>query len=95
MWSINPRHRKHSDRYVQAPSSTQEKKKKKIRMVTESWERLITNKHAQTTTSLSLILHRITGRKEATTLLHRLGVGIFYNDVRLITSYWDSCIILH
>ena len=70
-------------------------KKKKIRMVTESWERLITNKHAQTTTSLSLILHRITGRKEATTLLHRLGVGIFYNDVRLITSYWDSCIILH
>ena len=64
-------------------------------MVTESWERLITNKHAQTTTSLSLILHRITGRKEATTLLHRLGVGIFYNDVRLITSYWDSCIKSH
>lgn len=94
MWSINPRHRKHSDGYVQEPSSTQAKKKK-IRMVTESWERLITNKHAQTTTSLSLIVHRITGRKEAATLLHRLGVGIFCNDVRLITSYWDSCIILH
>ena len=63
-------------------------------MVAESWERLITNKCTPTTTSLSLTVHRITGSKETTTLLHRYGVGISY-DVRLITNYWASCIILN
>ena len=47
-------------------------------MVAESWERLITKKNTPTTTSLSLTVHRITGSKEATTLLHRLDIGISY-----------------
>ena len=88
-WSINPRHRKHSDGYVQAPSSAQAEK---ISMVAKSWERLINNKHTPTTTLLSLTVHRITGSKEVTTLLHCLAVRISYNDVRLITNYWASCI---
>ena len=41
LWSINPRHRKHNDGYVQAPNSAQAEK---ISMVAESLERLITNK---------------------------------------------------
>ena len=77
-WSINLRHRKHSDGYVQVPSSAQARK---TSMVAESWERLITNKHAPATASLSLTVHQITRSKEATSLLHCLGVGIFYNDV--------------
>ena len=40
-------------------------------------------------------MHRITGSNEARTLLHRPGVGIFYNDVRLITNYWAGCITLN
>ena len=56
-------------------------KQEKTSMVAESWERLITNKHAPTTASLSLTVHQITRSKEAKSLLHRLGVGIFYNDV--------------
>ena len=77
-WSINKRHRKHSHGYVQAPSFA---KAEKISMVAESWERLITNNHTPTTTSLSLTVHRITGSKEATTLLHCVAVRISYNDV--------------
>ena len=61
----------------------------------ESSERLITNKYTPTTTSLSLTVHRITGIKEATTLLHHLRAGISYNEVRLITNYWASYIILN
>ena len=56
-------------------------------MAADSWERLITNKHTPITISLSLTAHRITGSKEAITLLHCLGSGISYNDVRLIPSY--------
>ena len=74
--------------YLQAPSSAQAEK---ISMVAESWERLITNKSTQNTTSLSLTVHRITGSKEAITLLHHFGVGISYNDARLIINYWASC----
>ena len=62
---------------MQAPSSAQAEK---INMVAESWERLITHERTSTTISLSLAVHRITGSKEAITLLHRLGLGIFYND---------------
>ena len=87
---MNPRHWKHSDGYVEAPSSAQGEK---IDMVAESWKRLITKKHTPTTTSLlSLTVHQITGSKEATTLLHHFGVGISYNDVQLITNYWTTCI---
>ena len=57
MWSINPRYRKHNDRYAQAPSSVQAER---ISMVPESWEQLITKKRTSTTTSLSLTVHRIT-----------------------------------
>ena len=59
-------------------------------MVAESWERLITSKSSQTTTSLSLNVHRITGSKEAITL-HHFGVGISYNDARLMIKCWASC----
>ena len=90
-WSINPRHRKYNDGYVQAPSAAQAEK---ISMVAESWERLITNKRTPAPTSLSLTVHQITGSKEATTLLHRLGVVISY-DVPLITNYWAGCITLN
>ena len=64
-------------------------------MVAESCESIIINKHTPTNTSLSITVHRITGSNEATTLLHRPGVGIFYNDVRLITNYWAGCITLN
>ena len=40
-------------------------------------------------------MHRITGSKEATTVLHRLAVGISHNDVRLLTNYWASRITLN
>ena len=40
-------------------------------------------------------MHQITDSKEATTLFHRLGVVISYNDVRLITNFWASCITLN
>ena len=74
--------RKHNDGYVEAPSSAQAEK---ISVVAESWERLITNKHTPTTTSLSLTVHQITGSKEATILLHQLCVGISYNPMNLFT----------
>ena len=56
-------------------------KQKKINMVAESQERLITKVRTLTITSLSLTVHRITGSKEATTFLLRLGVEISYNDL--------------
>ena len=64
-------------------------------MVAESWKKLITNKSTPTTISLSLTVHRITGTKEATTLLHHFGIGISYNDARLIINYCASCITLN
>ena len=64
-------------------------------MVAEIWEILMTNKRTPATSSLSLIVHRITVSKEATTLHKRLGVGISHNDVRLIANYWTSCITLN
>ena len=51
LWSINPRHRKHNDGYVQVPNSVQAEK---ISMIAESLERLITNKFTSTSTSLRL-----------------------------------------
>lgn len=84
--------KKHNDGYEKATSSTQGKK---ISMAAESMEGIITKEGTPTGTSLSLSVHRITGSTEATTPLHRLGVGISYNNVRLITNYWASCITLN
>ena len=64
-------------------------------MVAESWKKLITNKSTPTSILLSLTVHRITGTKEATTLLHHFDVGISYNDVQLIINYWASCSTLN
>ena len=38
--------------------------------------------------ALSLTLHRITGSKEATTFLHRCGMGISNTDIRFLTNTW-------
>ena len=77
LWSINLRHKKYDDGYVQGQSSAQAEN---IIMVPESWEQLITQDQS-TTNSLHLTVHRITGSKKTITLLHPLGVGISYNDV--------------
>ena len=90
-WSVNLKHRKHNDGYVQAPISAQAEK---TSMVAERLERLIANKRTPTTTSLHLTVHWITGSKEVTTSLDCRGVKIYYNDVQLVTKYWVSCITL-
>lgn len=43
-------------------------------------------------TALSLTIHRITGSKEATTLLNRCGVGIPYMDVRELNNKWAKSV---
>ena len=64
----------------------------KIAAITECWERLITEKKTPTLTAMSLILHRVTGSKEATRMYHRAGFGTAYTDIRTLTNSWADCI---
>ena len=45
-------------------------------------------------TDLSVTIHRIKGRKEATTLLNRCGVGIPCTDVHDLNSKWAKSITM-
>eukprot|EP00794_Sanderia_malayensis_P020787 gene20787-22825_t len=69
-----------------------ESQAEKIAAIAECWERLITNERTPTATALSLTLHRVTGSKEATKLLHHCGMGISYTDMRLLTNNWAQAI---
>lgn len=73
IWSINPRKTKNKNGYADANNHEQVER---IAAITQSWESLISKKRSSTATALSLTLHRITGSKEATTLLYRSGMGI-------------------
>jgi len=78
-WSINQRKSVDANGYVKASKVEAEK----LSAISQSWEKVVTGERLPIGTALSLTLHRITGRKEATTLLNHCGVGITYNDV------WD------
>eukprot|EP00794_Sanderia_malayensis_P008248 gene8248-9129_t len=88
-WSINPKREKNELGYAKTASESQAEK---IAAIAECWERLITNERTPTATALSLTLHRVTGSKEATKLLHHCGMGISYTDVRLLTNKWAQAI---
>ena len=45
-------------------------------------------------TAFGLTIHRITGSKEATTLLNRCGIGIPYTDVRDLNNKWAKYITM-
>ena len=45
-------------------------------------------------TALSLTIHRITGSREATTLLNQCGVGIPYTDVSDLNNKWTKSITM-
>ena len=81
IWSTNPRKTKNINGYSDANNHEQAEK---IAAITQSWESLISKKRSPAATALSLTLHRITGSKKATTLLHRCGIGTSYTDVRFL-----------
>ena len=88
VWSVNPRREVNQNGYVE----TNIEQAEKIASITQCWEGLINRKRMPTTTALSLTLHRVTGSKEATILLHKCGMGISYHDVRLLTNSWTNSI---
>ena len=77
VWSINQKKSVNANGYVKASKVEAEK----LSAISQSWEKAITGECLPIGTALSLTLHRITGGKEATTLLNCCGVGITYNDV--------------
>ena len=84
-WSINPRKVKNRNGYVEVNNHQHSEK---IAAITQSWEGLVSKKRSPTSTALSLTLHRITGSREAASLLHKSGMGISYTDVRFLTKTW-------
>ena len=90
-WSVNPKNLKGLNGYVETVSIQQAER---IAAISQCWEDLITKTRSPTAAAVSLTLHRITGSKEATCLLHKCGMGISYSDVRLLTNNWAKNITL-
>ena len=90
-WSINPRRDINSFGYASAANKAEAEK---ISAISKSWEKLITKERTPLGIALSLTVHRITGSKEATTLLNRCGVGIPYTDVRYLNNNWAKSVTM-
>lgn len=90
-WSINPRRSVNPNGYVAAQSKVEAEK---LSAISQSWEKVVTGERLPLGTALSLTLHRITGSKEATTLLNRCGVGITYSDVRDLNNNWAKTVTM-
>ena len=66
----------------------------KISAISQNWEKMAKSERSPIGTALSLTIHRITGSKEATTLLNRCGIGIPYTDVRDLNNNWANSITM-
>lgn len=84
-WSINPNATKNESGYVVTSSKSLARK---VWSVSSDWEALLTHERSTKSTALSLTVHRLTGSKEATTMLHKCGHGVSYSDVRLLNNTW-------
>ena len=85
VWTVNPAFAKNHFGYAKTSSASLSEK---IWAVASDWQSLVTHERSSRSTALSLIVHRLTGSKEVTSLLHKLGHGISYKDVRLLTNSW-------
>ena len=90
-WSINPRRSTSEFGYATVASRAEAEK---ISAISQSWEKMDKAERSPLGTALSLTIHRITGSKEATTLLNRCGVGIPYTDVRDLNNKWAKSITM-
>ena len=90
-WSINPKRAVDPNGYVVARGKVEAEK---LSAISQSWEKMVTGERLPLGTALSLTLHRITGSKEATTLLNRCGMGITYSDVRDLNNNWAKTVTM-
>ena len=60
----------------------------KITVLSQSWEAMVTGERAPLNIALGRMVHRLTGSKETSKLLHQAGIGITYNDVRMLNDIW-------
>ena len=90
-WSINPRRSTNAFGYAAVSNRAEAEK---ISAISQSWEKLVKGERSPLGTALSLTIHRITGSKEATTLLNRCGIGIPYTDVRDLNNEWAKSIYM-
>jgi hypothetical protein len=88
VWSLNPKRRKNEKGYVETCNNQQAEK---TAAISQCWEGLINKKNSPTATALSLTLHRITGSKEATSLLHTFEASKVY----LETGIFKVNFIMH
>ena len=90
-WSINPRRSTNAFGYATVSNKAEAEK---ISAISQSWEKMVKGERSPLGTALSLTIHRITGSKEATTLLNRCGIGIPYTDVRDLNNEWAKSVTM-
>jgi hypothetical protein len=67
----------------------------KISAISQGWESIVvTGELSPVEAALSITMHRLMGSKEATTLVHRFGVGIPYSDVRYWNNKWAKSVTM-
>ncbi len=66
----------------------------KISSLAQGWEALTSHGRSPLNIAMGLTVNRITGSKETSRLLHRGGIGISYNDVRLLSNTWAEAVTM-
>ncbi len=89
-WSINPNKGKDNHGLVKVGKRHVEK----ITALSQSWEAMVTGERAPLNIALGLTVHRLTGSKETSKLLHHAGIGISYSDVRMLNNLWAKSVTM-
>ena len=87
-WSINPNKGKDHHGLVKVGKRHVEK----VTALSQSWEAMVTGERAPLNIALGLTVHRLTGSKETSKLLHHAGIGISYSDVRMLNNIWAKSV---
>ena len=66
----------------------------KISSLAQGWEELTSHGRSPLNIAIGLTVNRLTGSKETSRLLHRGGIGISYNDVRLLSNTWAKAVTM-
>ena len=66
----------------------------KISSLAQRWEALTLHGRLPLNIAMGLIVNRLTESKETPRLLHRGGIGISYNDVRLLSNSWAEAVTM-
>ena len=66
----------------------------KISSLAQGWEALTLHGRSPLNIAMGLTVNRLTGSKETSRLLHCGGIGISYNDVRLLSNSWAEAVTM-